>query len=153
MLSYIWLPRTLFSVTSLGLLFPSILLHFHFYHLSSPFNADMTSPFFSSFCHFHTTWFVPICPSLMLIWLFLSLPRPFYVVSSLPLRLSQQLPESKRSWLTRFVLRLSAWEKRELGFHDQGCCVSHRVFDSGATSRWHAGIHENRFSHHMGTKI
>lgn len=50
---------------------------------------------------------------------FLSLPQPFYVVSSLSFCLSQQSPERKRSWLTQFILRLSAWVERKLHVRNQ----------------------------------
>lgn len=56
-------------------------------------------------------------------------------------RLSQQSLESKRGWLTQFVRRLSAWEKRTLHDRNQEGSFSHCVLDSAALSCTQTDIH------------
>lgn len=145
-----------FSVTPLSLRFPSVLLHFPFVTFHLPLTLLWQYPSLL-FYHFHICQFVCLpCLSFQFFsW------RSLFMFSSLSLRLSQQCPESKRSWLTQFVLRLSAWEKRTLCVRNQERCFSHCAFDSAPLSRRHADIRTHTrtltktlwLSHHQGGKI
>ncbi len=155
MSSQMWLSScfVVFSVTPLNLLFPSVLFHFPFATFHPPLSHDNTifSHLFLPFPHSTVCQFVCLSPTLIL--LFRSLPQPFRVVSFLSFRLSQQSPESKRSWLTQFVLRLSAREKRKLRVRNQERSFSDCVLDSAALSRRHADIHTHTHTHtHTQTK-
>ncbi len=120
-----------------------------FCYLSSHSSSLMAIPFyfFPPLLSFpHST----VCASLSVClpaYLFLSLPQPFYVVSSLSFCLSQQCLESTRSWLTKFLLCLSVWEKRKLRVRNQERCFSHCALDSAASPRRHADTHTHIHSH------
>lgn len=85
-----------FSVTPLNLLFPSVPFHFPFVPLISLCLMSIPFSFLPPLLTFpHST----VCAGLSLTYLFY-FPSLYPVASSVSLRLSQQCPESKCSWLS-----------------------------------------------------